>query len=145
VSDTPLAFTLGEVGGQPVSWVEGAAGGAESGPTAATKRGPLTLAVIATRPVTGDSKKQGRLLVIGDHDFATNGNLPVLGNGDFALNTLNYMVDQTERVSIRARTRDASRLFLSSAQMGGIRFFATELPIGLLAFGLAIFFNRRAK
>jgi len=145
VTDTPLVFTLGTVGGQSVSWVEGAAGGGENGPSADTKKGPLTLAVLATRAAKADPKKEGRLLVIGDHDFATNGNLPVLGNGDFALNTMNYMVDQTERISIRPRTRDASRLFLSKAQMGGIRFFATELPIGLLALGLAIFFNRRAK
>jgi prepilin-type N-terminal cleavage/methylation domain-containing protein len=30
-------------------------------------------------------------------------------------------------------------------QLAGIRFAATEVPIALLALGLAIFFNRRAK
>ena len=57
-----------------------------------------------------------------------------------------WFLDATETESEIGRLqRDASRLFLSGAQMGGIRFLATELPIGLLALGLAIFFNRRAK
>lgn len=150
VSSTPLMTTLGPVAGQPVTWVEGSADPSKAdAPEGSQKVGPLNLAVVATKQVKKDASNkrsdEGRFILIGDHDFVANGNLTVLGNGDFALNTLNWMADQAERISIRPRQREASRLFLSSAQMSGIRFFATELPIGLLALGLAIFFNRRAK
>ncbi|MBS2032879.1 MAG: GldG family protein [Deltaproteobacteria bacterium] len=149
VNATPLVYTLGAMGGSPVTWVETNAGEHSSSPEGKAKVGPLNLAAVASKaakPGQGQKRSdEGRLIVIGDHDFATNGNFTVLGNGDFALNCLNYMADQSERISIRPRQREASRLFLTATQMGGIRFFATELPIGLLAFGLAIFFNRRAK
>lgn len=146
----PLVQTLGEADGAPVSWVERALQPGKA-PAAGAKLGPLTLAAASSKPVAKDARprrsEQARLIVVGDHDFATNGYLAAqgLGDGDFALNALNWLVDQAERVTIRPRQREGSRLFLTSAQMGRIRFFATELPIGLLALGLAIFFNRRAK
>jgi len=145
VNASPLVYTLGPVNGMAVSWVESGAQASDT-PGAQAKQGPLTVAAVATQAeATGTHSHEGRLLVVGDHDFASNGNLSVLGNSDFALNALNYLVGQTERLSIRPRQRAASRLFLTASQMSGIRFFATELPIGLLALGLAIFFNRRAK
>ena len=149
VSATPVMYTLPAMGGSAVNWLESDATAKTSSPDGKAKVGPMNLAIAASKPAKANQgakrSDESRLIVIGDHDFATNGYATVLGDGDFALNCLNYMADQNERISIRPRTREASRLFLTSAQMGGIRFFATELPIGLLAFGLAIFFNRRAK
>jgi ABC-type uncharacterized transport system involved in gliding motility auxiliary subunit len=114
------------------------------------KAGPLVLAAVATKDtknVNGSTKRsdEARLVVFGDRDFFSNKFAPTWGNEDLALNSLNWLANQTERISIRPRQRDASRIYLTAAQMGGIRFFATELPIALLAFGLAIYFNRRAK
>lgn len=148
VAASPLIESLGSNDGQPITWLEGAAG-APGSPSGAKRFGPFHLAIVATKAIkkdaSGHRSDEARLVVFGDHDFANNGHLSVQGNGDLALNTMNWLADQAERISIRPRTREASRLFLTSAQMGGIRFFATELPIGLLALGLAIFFNRRAK
>ncbi len=112
------------------------------------KRGPLVLGAAVTRDTSKkDSKRadEARLVVVGDKDFLTNGFITEGGNEDLALNSMNWLASQTERISIRPRTRDASRVYLSGAQMGGIRFFSTELPIAMLALGLAIYFNRRAR
>jgi hypothetical protein len=118
--------------------------------TPGVKRGPLVMGVVASR----DSSKQdagtkrsdeARLVVVGDHDFLTNGVLPTLGDEDLALNTLNWLASQSDRIVIRPRSRDASRVYLTPAQLSGVRFFATELPLLLLAIGLGVTFNRRAK
>jgi ABC-type uncharacterized transport system involved in gliding motility auxiliary subunit len=146
----PLVLTLGETNGAQVSWLERSLQASKT-PEGGAKLGPLTVAAASSKPSTPGStphrSDQARLIVVGDHDFATNGYLAAqgIGDGDFALNSLNWLVDQVERVTIRPRQREGSRLFLTASQMGAIRFFATELPIGLLALGLAIFFNRRAK
>lgn len=143
----PLVFTSEN------SWVETQPNLPPVQVDANEKRGPLTLAAVATRDVTKDKNlekegrrnDQARLVVFGDRDFMTNGMLPTLGNEDLALNVMNYLASQSERIVIRPRTRDASRVYLTAGQLAGIRFFATELPIALLAFGLAVYTLRRSR
>ncbi len=144
VTNLPLLRTL------PSSWAESTPDKEPIEQDKGEKVGPLTLGVAITKNTSKyeagvKRSDEARLVVIGDRDFLTNGTLSMGGNEDLGLNALNWLSDQTERITIRPRSRDASRVYLTGLQMAGIRFAATELPVALLAFGLAIFFNRRAK
>ncbi|MBI5549794.1 MAG: hypothetical protein HY901_38400, partial [Deltaproteobacteria bacterium] len=57
-----------------------------------------------------------------------------------------WLSDQTERITIRPRLRDASRLYLTPTQQATIFFLAIDvLPVTLLAAGLAVWLVRRSK
>jgi ABC-type uncharacterized transport system involved in gliding motility auxiliary subunit len=112
------------------------------------KGGPFPLVVTVTAPVTAAEKRseQTRLVVAGDRDFATNKFRTAYGNEDFYLNSLNWLAAQTERITIRPRLRDASRLYLTPTQQATIFFLAIDiLPVTLLALGLVVWMVRRSK
>ncbi len=113
------------------------------------KSGPFPLAVQATldtKGVEGKRSEQARLVVVGDRDFATNKYCTAFGNEDFFLNALSWLTEQTERITIRPRLRDASRLYLTPGQQQTIYFMAIDvLPVTLLAIGLAVWMVRRSK
>ena len=116
------------------------------------KGGPFPLVVQVTKDTTatpaGLTKRgdQARLIVSGDRDFATNKFRTAFGNEDFFLNCVNWLSEQTERITIRPRLRDASRLYLTPAQQATIFFMAIDvLPVTLLAAGLVVWLARRSK
>ena len=55
-----------------------------------------------------------RLVVIGDSDFATNGVVGIPGNRDLFLNTVNWLAQQENLISIRAREPEDRRLTLTA-------------------------------
>jgi ABC-type uncharacterized transport system involved in gliding motility auxiliary subunit len=113
------------------------------------RSGPFPLVVSATldtKSVADKRSDQARLIVAGDHDFATNKFQSAVGNEDFFLNCLNWLSEQTERITIRPRLRDASRLYLTPEQQATIFFFSIDvLPVTLLVAGLAVWLVRRSK
>ncbi len=112
------------------------------------KVGPLPVAVVVTKDtkVTADKRSdEARLLVFGDRDFATNQYHLAFGNEDFFLNCLNWLVEQTDRITIRPRLRDASRLFLTETQSTAIFVGAIEVPVLILVAGLWVWMTRRAR
>jgi ABC-type uncharacterized transport system involved in gliding motility auxiliary subunit len=109
------------------------------------KGGPLPVALAAERR---DEKgaSQGRLLVVGDSEFFDDRYQQVLGNLDFFLNGVAWLAEQPDRITIRPRTREASRLFLTESQVAAIRFVTIDaLPVALLALGLAVWLVRRSR
>lgn len=116
------------------------------------KGGPFPLVVQVTRdtktPEANLTKRsdQARLVVSGDRDFATNKFRTAFGNEDLFLNCVNWLSEQTERITIRPRLRDASRLYLTPSQQATIFILAIDvLPVTLLAMGLAVWLVRRSK
>lgn len=112
------------------------------------KGGPFPIAATATKDTRSAEKKradEARLVAVGDRDFATNQYRLVAGNEDFFLNCLNWMVEQTERITIRPRMREASRLFLTEAQRAGIFLGAGEAPVVILIAGLWVWLARRSR
>ncbi|MBI5546860.1 MAG: GldG family protein, partial [Deltaproteobacteria bacterium] len=105
------------------------------------KGGPFPLVVQVTKETKsveqgGRRSDQARLVVAGDRDFATNKFHSAFGNEDLFLNCLSWLSDQTERITIRPRLRDASRLYLTPTQQATIFFLAIDvLPVTLLAAG----------
>ncbi len=139
---------------QPVALSMPSAWG-ETNPTGQVKRdenekgGPfplVTLATLNTKEVEKSRSEEARLVVSGDRDFVTNKFYTAFGNEDFFMNCLSWITGQTERITIRPRTRDASRLFLTPAQQSTISFLAIDfVPVALIAFGLAVWLGRRSR
>jgi ABC-type uncharacterized transport system involved in gliding motility auxiliary subunit len=139
----PLALTM------PTAWGETGTG-EEASRDDDEKGGPFPLVVSVTARVAADAagkrSDEARLIVAGDHSFATNEYRAVWGNEDFFLNSLNWLAAQTDRITIRPRLRDASRLYLTAQQRSTIFFLTLDiLPVSLLALGLVVWMVRRSK
>jgi ABC-type uncharacterized transport system involved in gliding motility auxiliary subunit len=123
----------------------------------ADKRGPIPIAATARIDVAGPSpapspspeavdarKKEGRIAVFGDSDFAANANLGYEGNQDFTLNTVAWLSEDTDLISIRPRDPEDQRLFLTPGQERTIFLTAlVGLPGLCLVAGLWVWWRRR--
>lgn len=101
--------------------------------------GPLTLAIAASG-VEGE----GRLVVFGDSDFATNGYIGLSGNRDFVLNSIAWLTGDEFAISIRPRERETTPLFLKASDQAFLFFLPVVImPTFFLVVGTVIFFLRR--
>jgi ABC-type uncharacterized transport system involved in gliding motility auxiliary subunit len=104
--------------------------------------GPLSLGVAASRKV---DDKSARLVVIGDSDFATN---QVLGgpgsDGDLFLNSINWLAQDENLISIRPKPETSRHITLTVAQATALawidRFF---LPGLVIIVGISLWWKRR--
>ena len=114
--------------------------------------GPLPVAVTverASQPKT-DAKptKSMRLAVIGDSDFVTNNYINVLGNKDLFLNTINWLAERQELMSIRpkAESTAVSMLFLTENESRLVLWSAVIIePLLILAIGMGVVLRRRMR
>jgi gliding motility-associatede transport system auxiliary component len=122
------------------------------------KPGPVSLAAAVSAPATNvpapapadpakkeePPKPETRIAVFGDSDFATNGYLGVPGNRDLFLNTINWLAQQENLISIRPKDPEDRRITLTADQMRRV-FWVTVLIIpGLILFaGVQTWWRRR--
>ncbi len=146
VTPTPIALT------GPTAWgetdIKSLYGkGAKHDP--GEKGGPLPVAMAAEKPTASEEGKrsdEARVVVVGDGEFFQNKYQQLLANLDFFLNTASWLSEQEDRITIRPRSRDASRLFLTEAQVSGVKFVTiVGLPFTLLGLGLAVWVVRRSR
>ncbi len=112
------------------------------------KGGPLPVAMAAERTVSDPDKRSGqaRLVAVGDGEFFQNKYQQLLGNLDFFQNIAGWLSQQEDRLTIRPRSREASRLFLTEAQVSALKFITIDaLPVALLGLGLAVWLVRRSR
>jgi ABC-type uncharacterized transport system involved in gliding motility auxiliary subunit len=110
------------------------------------KVGPIPLAMAVEWRAEGPPAREGRAFVAGDADFFTNGYQQMLGNLDFFLSAASWLAERDDRLVIRARGREASRLLLTEGQATTLKVLAVDvLPLLLLAAGLAVWLARRAR
>ena len=106
------------------------------------EKGPLSLGVAASQQ-KGD--KNARLVVIGDSDFAEN---QVLGgpgsDGDLFLNTINWLAQDENLISIRPKPETSRHIVLTLAQLTALAWVARFFLPGLvIVFGIALWWKRR--
>jgi ABC-type uncharacterized transport system involved in gliding motility auxiliary subunit len=102
----PLARTTAD------SWGETDRASLEQGqvkPDPQDPKGPLTLAAVAT-------KDKARLVVYGTANLAINEFLNVQNNRDFFLNTISWLAEQEDQISIRPKETKSTPVFLTSQQ-----------------------------
>jgi ABC-type uncharacterized transport system involved in gliding motility auxiliary subunit len=110
------------------------------------KVGPIPLAMAAQWPVPGPARRELRAIVAGDSDFFSNGYLHMLANRDLFLSMASWLAERDDRLVIHPRVREGSRLSLTEAQIGMLKFLAIDAtPVLLLLTGLAVWLARRER
>ena len=112
-------------------------------------RGPLTIAAVITADAEieegkEEKKEKCRMVVFGDSDFANNSYLNVLGNRDLFLNTMNWLAEEEDLISIRPKDTDYNPVTLSKT-MGRVIFLVPVIiiPAIVLLIGISVLSIRR--
>jgi ABC-type uncharacterized transport system involved in gliding motility auxiliary subunit len=90
-------------------------------------------------------KKEGRLAVFGDSDFATDRYFNFSGNGNFFLNTINWLTEEADLISIQPKTSSPRTINMTATQ-GRILLFVSLiiLPLAVLVTGISVWMRRRS-
>jgi ABC-type uncharacterized transport system involved in gliding motility auxiliary subunit len=127
------------------------------------KKGPVSLGVVATirgkapepaptptpspapaEPEEKPKAPEGRLVAMGDADFASNALLGFQGNQDFFLNAVAWLAEDPDLISIRAKDTDDQRMMLTLAQKQNVGWFAMVVLPGLFVIlGVMTWWRRR--
>jgi len=126
------------------------------------KAGPVSLAVVGSKKVTisnpnepeetaekeetgSSSNRELRLAVFGDSDFITNKYYNLSGNGNFFLNTINWLTEEEDLISIQPRTQIPRTVQLTPSQGRLLMFISIILlPALVLFIGLGVWLRRRS-
>jgi gliding motility-associatede transport system auxiliary component len=143
------------------SWAETDLAGLFTGKTAENNKdrdvqGPVSLGAAVTEEIKDanaatpkkdgeESKKlEARVVVVGDSDFVTNSLLGVQGNRDLFLNTLNWLSQQENLISIRPKDPDDRRITLTAGQQWWVKLLALlVLPAAIFGAGIFNWSRRR--
>ncbi len=123
------------------------------------RRGPISLAAVATvrgpapspppspAPATeaeAPKTPEGRVVVVGDADFASNALLGFQGNQDLFLNMVAWLAEDADLISIRAKEPDDQRMFLTQQQRQNVKWVTLLLVPGFfVVMGIASWWRRR--
>jgi ABC-type uncharacterized transport system involved in gliding motility auxiliary subunit len=125
---TPLALTSPSGWGETTTAVETFEFQAD-----ADLKGPVPIAAAAERQPPAASPDApapppGRLVVIGDSEFAMNAQLGNVGNRDLAIGSVYWLLAQEERIGISPKPVQAIKLNLTAAQLTAV-FWASVLAL----------------
>ena len=119
-------------------------------------RGPLNLAAAITvkttpAPETGPAPspspgaKEGRMVAVGDSNFASNALFAFQANQDIFLNMVAWLAQDSDLISIRPKDPDVHRLDLTVAQQRNFVIFSLLLLPGFfIIWGLVNWWRRRS-
>lgn len=87
---------------------------------------------------------EGRIAVYGDSDFISNGYYNLSGNGNLFLNTVNWLTEEEDLISIQPKTQTPRTIQLTPSQ-GRLLFFVCVLilPLAVLIIGISVWVGRR--
>lgn len=92
-----------------------------------------------------EPEKEGRLAVFGDSDFASNRYFNLSGNGNLFLNTVNWLTEEADLISIQPKTSSPRTIQLTPSQGRMIFFFSLIiLPLIVLITGISVWVRRRS-
>jgi len=120
------------------------------------RQGPLSLAVIvelSPQEAKGDESKEedkitgeGKLVVFGDADFASNKFVTLAGNSELITNTMNYLVGRKDLITIPEKARPTDHLMLTRNQ--GLLLFwipVVLIPLLVIVLGVVVWRKRRPR
>ena len=121
-------------------------------------KGPIPVAVVATKLIGAEKphkeneesherdepQPKATLIVIGDSDFSTNRYSNFSGNGDFFLNTVSWLAEEDNLISIRPKERKNTPVHITRAWGTAIFILGLLVFPGLVAgIGIRIWWKRR--
>jgi ABC-type uncharacterized transport system involved in gliding motility auxiliary subunit len=110
------------------------------------KPGPVTVAAAVSAP-SSDAPKPGdantprpetRIVVFGDSDFASKSALGIPGNRDLFMNTIGWLSQQENLISIRPKEPDDRRVTMTAAQQNNVTILSLVLIPGFV-FGAGVY------
>jgi ABC-type uncharacterized transport system involved in gliding motility auxiliary subunit len=111
------------------------------------KKGPVAIASAVSAPASsaepskpGDEgpKPETRVVVFGDSDFPSNFALGIPGNRDLFMNTIGWLSQQENLISIRPKEPDDRRITMTATQQWNI-FWLSIVVIPLCIFGSGVY------
>jgi gliding motility-associatede transport system auxiliary component len=112
------------------------------------KKGPISIATAVSAmsgaseaPKPGaepDKKAETRVVVFGDSDFAANAGLGIQGNRDLFMNTVGWLSQQENLISIRPKEADDRRITLTATQQNNIMWLSLLIIPGVI-FGSGVY------
>ena len=114
--------------------------------------GPLAIGValraiapLGEEPLPSDGDPDlTSIVVIGDSDFANNRFFTSLSNGDLFLNSINWLAEDYELISIRPKASSRRPLIITTREFDFIRWSSWLLmPLAVLSLGGAVWWRRR--
>ncbi len=128
----------GDVAG-PVSLAAAVSAPATDAPAPA----PVPAAADGSKPPE-PSKPETRIVVFGDSDFVANGYLGIPGNKDLFLNSVNWLAQQENLISIRPRDPESRGVTLTAERARMVFYLSILIIPGLiLALGVQTWWRRR--
>jgi ABC-type uncharacterized transport system involved in gliding motility auxiliary subunit len=116
---------------------------------AADLKGPLSLAVAATKDIKISPEApaaKSRLVVVGTSNFPINSYFANAGNGNMFLNMVSWLAQDEDLISIRPKSPEDRRILMSQSQLAMVRLITVFLLPGVaLVIGIAVFLNRRRR
>ncbi len=117
------------------------------------KQGPISIAAAvstssapAAEPPKPDDapKPETRVAVIGDSDFAAKSTLGIQGNRDLFMNTVGWLSQQENLISIRPKEPDDRRVTMTAAQQTNVMIVSLFLiPLCIFGTGVYTWWRRR--
>ncbi|RJQ47621.1 MAG: hypothetical protein C4538_04955 [Nitrospiraceae bacterium] len=84
------------------------------------------------------------VLLYGDSDFASNAFFDAVGNGNLFINSVNWLAEEGDLISIMPRKDDFVPLYLTSEQAGIISYIsAGAIPLSIFGAGIFIWWRRK--
>jgi ABC-type uncharacterized transport system involved in gliding motility auxiliary subunit len=140
-AEKPIAFDKDKDVPGPVSLAAAVSIAAPKPPQAAVEAKPAS---DTKTPAADTPKVETRVAAIGDSDFASNGWLGVQGNKDLFLNTVSWLAQQENLISIRPRDPEDRRLSLSAQAQRNVALLAwLGIPGAVFALGIYEWTRRR--
>lgn len=103
-------------------------------------KGPISLGVAASKR---QGEKEARLVVIGDSDFASNSYYRLLGNADLFLNTVNWLAEDEDLISIRPKSVTNRNVAMSNSQQKTFLLLLGFMPLAVFSSAIYIWVKRR--
>lgn len=94
------------------------------------------------KPIT--NRKEARIVVVGDSDFATNSFYHLVGNGTLFMNAVNFLAARDNLIGLKPRTYDLPLVIMTNTQMKGTFVLSIILiPLLMAALGVAVWWRRK--
>jgi ABC-type uncharacterized transport system involved in gliding motility auxiliary subunit len=96
-------------------------------------------------PLSPAAQKEGRMAVFGDADFASNRYYNLSGNGNFFMNTVNWLTEESDLISIQPKASSPRTVQFTPSQ-GRVIFSVAViiLPLAILILGISVWIRRRS-